>query len=111
DLSAPPMTHHDMDPPPWWHFSKKTHIYIDGFAQKGHRGLMQFMLVKENGPEKFRQWEKDYADVFAYISSIKPPQYPFAIDGALARRGEAAFNRVCADCHGTYGEKPHYPEK
>ncbi len=41
------MTHHDMDAPPWWHFHKKHHLYIDGFAEKGHKGLMQFMLVKE----------------------------------------------------------------
>ena len=38
------FVHHDMDAPPWWHFHKRPYIYIDGFAQKGHRGLMQFML-------------------------------------------------------------------
>jgi hypothetical protein len=59
---APKLVNHDMDPPPWWHFKKKHHIYIDGFAQKGHRGLMQFMLVRQNGPEKFRAWESDFKD-------------------------------------------------
>src|SRR5690606_18329914 len=54
DRGMPAMTHHDMDAPPWWHFRKKSHLYIDGFAEKGSRGLMQFMLVKQNGPEKFR---------------------------------------------------------
>jgi hypothetical protein len=29
----------------------------------------------------------------------------------LAERGRAAFNRVCADCHGTYGASGKYPEK
>ncbi|MEL6895185.1 MAG: hypothetical protein AAFP90_03705, partial [Planctomycetota bacterium] len=48
------LDHHDMDAPAWWHFHKRPYLYIDGFAQKGHRGLMQFMLVRENGPEKFR---------------------------------------------------------
>jgi hypothetical protein len=38
------LTHHDMDAPPWWHFSKRPEIYIDGFAKRGHRGLMQFTL-------------------------------------------------------------------
>jgi mono/diheme cytochrome c family protein len=86
-------------------------IYIDGFAEKGHRGLMQFMLVKTNGPEKFRSWELEFRDVFAYISSIEPPKYPYPIDAALADRGRLAFNRVCADCHGTYRPAGSYPEK
>ena len=99
----PKMTHHDMDAPPWWHFQRKEFIYADAFAAKGHRGLMQFMLVPQNGPEKFREWEDDFKDVFAYIESIEPPKYPHAIDQALAAKGRVAFNRVCADCHGTYG--------
>ena len=48
-----------MDAPPWWHFKKKNRLYIDGFAQKGHRALMPFALIRENGPEKFRKWELD----------------------------------------------------
>ncbi len=108
---VPAMTHHDMDAPPWWHFKRKKMLYIDGFAGKGHRGLMQFMLVRSNGPEKFRGWEEEFRDVYAYLSSIQPPKYPFAIDRELAEQGRAAFNRVCADCHGTYGKEGSYPEK
>jgi mono/diheme cytochrome c family protein len=100
-----------MDAPPWWHFNRKKMLYIDGFAAKGHRGLMQFMLVRSNGPEKFRGWEEEFRDVFAYISSIEPPKYPFPIDRELAAAGRTAFNRVCADCHGTYGKDSRYPEK
>ncbi|HEY2412619.1 MAG TPA: cytochrome c [Pirellulaceae bacterium] len=107
----PPMVHHDMDAPPWWHLKRKKMMYIDGFAAKSARGLMQFMLIPQNGPEKFREWEHDFEDVLAYIESIEPPKYPFAIDRALSERGRAAFNRVCADCHGTYGAGGAYPEK
>jgi mono/diheme cytochrome c family protein len=106
---VPRMTHHDMDAPPWWHFKRKQQLYIDGFAAKGHRGLMQFMLVKQNGPEKFREWETEFRDVYAYISSIEAPRYPYAVDQELADRGRVAFNRVCADCHGTYNS-PHSPD-
>jgi mono/diheme cytochrome c family protein len=105
------MTHHDMDAPPWWHFQRKKMLYIDGFAEKGHRGLMQFMLVRSNGPEKFRGWEEEFRDVYAYISSVQPPRYPYPIDRNLADQGQAAFNRVCADCHGTYGPGGSYPER
>ncbi len=104
------MTHHDMDAPPWWHFSRKTHIYADGFAEKGHKGLMQFMLVRQNGPERFREWASDFQDVYEFLSSVKPPRYPLAVDSMLKKKGEAIFVQNCASCHGTYGAKPSYPE-
>ena len=107
----PRMVHHDMDAPPWWHFKRKKQLYIDGFAAKGHRGLMQFMLVHQNGPEKFRGWENEFRDVYAYISSVEPPANPHLINSSLAERGRTAFNRVCAECHGTYGDAGSYPER
>ncbi len=113
-LPGPPQTrlvHHDMDAPPWWHFKKKSKIYVDGFVSKGHRPLMQFMLVKENSREKFDEWEADFRDVYAYLESIEPPKYPFEIDQPLAVKGEAVFNRHCADCHGIYGADASYPNR
>jgi len=108
----PPRTvHHDMEAPPWWHFHRKRQIYIDGFAQKGHRGLMQFALDRSNGPEKFRQWDEEFQDVKAYLESLRPPKYPHAIDAPLAAQGAVAFQRVCAECHGTYGPDGKYPER
>jgi hypothetical protein len=107
----PPMTHHDHDAPAWWLFHRKDRIYCDGFVPKGHRALMQFMLVKENGPEKFRQWENDFRDVYAWLESLRPPAYPCEIDKALAGAGEKIFVQHCADCHGTYGPNGKYPQK
>lgn len=111
DRMPPKMTHHDMDAPPWWHFRKKQMLYIDGFAEKGHRALSQFAMVRSNGPEKFRQWEAEFRDIFAYITSIEPPKYPYPIDRELAERGRIIFEKSCADCHGTYGPQGKYPEK
>lgn len=110
-LLPPAMLHHDMDAPPWWHFRKKQMLYIDGFAEKGHRALMQFALDPVNGPEKFREWEADFQDVFAYLESLEPPAYPFPVDRDLAERGRSAFERVCAECHGTYGAEETYPQR
>ena len=104
------MVHHDMDAPPWWHFHRKHHMYIDGFAEKGHRGLMQFMLVRQNGPEQFKSWEEDFRQVYEFISELRPPKYPLPIDNDKSQRGEQVFLNSCATCHGTYGEKSSYPE-
>ena len=112
-VSRPPtsFTHHDMDAPPWWHFHKRTHIYIDGFAEKGHRGLMQFMLVPENGPDFFRDHEDDFRHVYAYLTSLRPPKYTGVIDPRLAQQGKVLFEQTCAECHGTYGESSTYPNR
>lgn len=104
------MVHHDMDAPSWWQFSRKHHIYIDGFAEKGHRGLMQFMLVRENGPDQFKQWASDFKDVYAFISEIRPPKYPFDLKSDLQSKGQNLFHENCAECHGTYGVTSDYPE-
>lgn len=101
----PPLENHDMDAIPWWHFKHKTRLYVDNFAPKGHRGLMQFMLIRQNGPEKFRTWAKDFADVYAYINSVHPPEYPHAVDAELAGKGRVVFERHCSECHGRYGPR------
>ena len=112
-INAPPRAfdHHDMDAPPWWYFYKRPYLYIDGFAEKGHRGLMQFMLIPENGPGFFRQHEDDFRDVFAYLSSLRSPKYPGIIDDALAEQGRGVFENHCAECHGTYGDVWTYPNR
>ncbi len=107
----PPMTHHDHDAPAWWNFKKKSHLYCDGFAPKGHRPLMQFMLIPENGPKQFAELEDEFEEVYAWLESLEAPAYPFAVDKQLAGQGEVVFNNHCADCHGTYGAEETYPNK
>jgi mono/diheme cytochrome c family protein len=109
--ASPRMMHHDHDAPPWWHLKRKKYMYIDGFAPKNHRALMQFLMVKENDREKFLEWEPEYADILTYIESVEPPKYPGKIDRKLAEQGRGVFARSCASCHGTYGNEPHYPER
>ena len=112
-VPAPPkgFTHHDMDAPPWWYFYKRERLYIDGFAEKGHRGLMQFMLIPENGPDFFREHEQDFQDVYAYISSLRPPEYPHHVQTDLAEAGRELFSNHCSECHGTYGDSWTYPNR
>jgi hypothetical protein len=107
----PKMTHHDHDAPAWWLFRRKQRIYIDGFALKSHRALMQFTLVKQNGPQQFHEREDDFRDIYAYLESLEPPSYPYAIDRTLSKQGTEVFNQHCTSCHGTYGPGGKYPEK
>lgn len=107
----PRIVHHDMDAPAWWLYKRKDYLYVDAYAKRNHRSLMQFMLVRSNGPEKFREWDDDFKDIAAYLESLEPPKYPFPIDQALAERGRLAFENHCAECHGTYGAQAEYPNR
>lgn len=111
DRELPNLTHHDADAIPWWHYKRKTRIYVDGFAPKSARALMQFLLIPRNGPDRFAEWESDYRDIEAWITSLEAPKYPWAVDQDLAPRGETLFNKNCAECHGTYGKDGKWPEK
>lgn len=109
---APRFAHHDLDAPPFWHVARRQTLYTDGFTPKGHRPLMQFLLVPTNGAARLRGWEDDFRDILAYVESVRPARWPFAApDPALVARGRAVFERSCARCHGTYGDTPTYPER
>ena len=51
------------------------------------------------GLERLQKW----------IGALKPPAYPFAIDKALAARGETTWRQYCADCHAFGGAKVGQP--
>lgn len=104
NLARPKLTHHDHDAPPWWNVKRKKRLYADGFVARGHRALMQFLLIPQNGPDAFRSWEQDYADIEAWMETLQPPRYPFAIDRELASAGKGVFDHRCAECHGTYAD-------
>lgn len=107
----PQLTNHDHDAPAWWNFHRRKSLYSDGFAKKSHRAIMQFLLDPENGAAKFREWESDFKDIYAWLDSLTPPKYPFAVDGALAEKGHALFNDNCARCHGKAGRDEPFPNK
>jgi len=92
--------HHDLDAPPWWNVHKRPHFYVDGFAKKNARTLMQFMLVPQNGPEVLKRAEADYDDMLAYLENLRPPAYPGPIDAALAAKGKDVYMAHCSRCHG-----------
>jgi mono/diheme cytochrome c family protein/cytochrome c553 len=105
------LVHHDMDAPAWWHYGRRKTLYADGFAPKGHRILMQFLLVKENGPEKFHEWEDDFRAIESWIAALEPPKWTGPLDRGLADRGAAVFAEHCASCHGSYGSEASYPDR
>jgi hypothetical protein len=100
------------DVPAWWLFKKKATIYHLGVADsRSVRTMMPFLLIPGNGADYIKAREPDFADIRAYLLSIRPPKYPFPIDDSMAAKGKAVFERTCARCHGTYGPGGRYPSK
>lgn len=111
NYTIPEMKHHDLDAPPFWNVKKKSRLYYDGLVKKHHRPLIQFVLLPRNDEKVLASWENDYRDILAWIESLEPPRYPWAVNDTLAATGRTIFNQHCAKCHGTYGENETYPEK
>lgn len=104
----PRLEHHDVDAPPFWNVRKKESLYADGFAPKTARPLMQFILIPRVSPQQLTEWEPEFEEILAWIESLSPPKYPFAIDENLAQQGAAVFRENCSQCHGTYGNDARY---
>ncbi len=103
------LLHHNMNPPPWWNFKKKTRIYADAFAPKTPRQLMPFARSLTASDEQFEALEPNFVHIYQYIEELEAPKYPYPIDRQLALRGKQLFEQTCSDCHGTYGENGHFP--
>ncbi len=100
-----------MRTPPYWHARRKKTFYYDGFVEKTHRDIMQFSLSLATTGKMARGLEDDFKAVYAWINSVQPPKYSWAIDAKLADRGRVVFDAHCAGCHGKYGAKGSFPEK
>jgi mono/diheme cytochrome c family protein len=105
------LMHHDMNPPAWWNFKKKTRIYADAFAPKTPRQLMPFAMSPTFSDEKFRSFEPNFVHIYQYIEELESPKYPFSVDTALADRGKILFEKTCSECHGTYGPGGEFPNR
>ena len=101
------------DPPPWWRAHKKNALFYNGMARGDHRGSMAYATaVCVDDVERARQVDEWFVDIQAFISSLRAPRYPFAIDPTLAEQGHELFVESCAGCHGTYAaddEHETYP--
>ena len=63
-------------------------MYYDGRTDaRSVRSNMQFLLG-EKSLEELKELEPTFRDIQAYLKSLKPPKYPFAIDATRADRGQ-----------------------
>lgn len=101
----------EIDTPAWWLLGRKATMYYDGRTDAASvRTNMQFTMA-EKSLDELKALEPTFADIQAYLKSLRPPKYPFPVDLARADRGKLVFEKTCTKCHGTYGPGGEYPSE
>jgi endo-cleaving rubber dioxygenase len=123
---------HTQDTPPWWNMGSRPRKFFDaGVSNDSTRIIMaagpgEFdELVSADG-RKYRDRIEQYdQDLEAFFLSLRSPEWPEAIDTALAEQGAVLFhskdlwahsgnadaprplggNGSCASCHGAYSPR------
>lgn len=95
--------------PPWYLYRTKlagtAGYYFDGGHPKtGNFAAFTYLSAfYEPDGSNLRQALSAWTEGgHAYLASLQPPPYPFAIDDTLARAGKLIYQDQCASCHGTY---------
>ena len=111
-LALPPTQVVPVDVPPWWGMAKKNAMFYSAAGRGDHaRIMMAASLLCTDSVAEAQTIDAAFVDVRAWIETLKPPAWPFAIDQTLAAQGKAVFETSCAECHGTYGAGGVYPNE
>ena len=107
---TPPKYVLPLSIPPWWRMKKKHAMFYTTAGRGDHaRHMILGTVLCADSVAEVKEIDAYAPDIRAYISSLEPPLYPFAIDNNLADQGRTTFDAHCARCHGTYGDNWTYP--
>ena len=111
-LEPPPQRPLPVAVPPWWNLRKKHALFYSAQGRGDQaRHLMLAAATCTDTLAQAQALDAWFVDVRAYLATLAPPKYPYAIDQAQAARGETLFGSHCKGCHGTYGEDWRYPNR
>ena len=100
------------DVPPLWNLKKKNALYYNGMGRGDYRKLiMQACLLGIHDSTQARQIFNRFDDVLGWMKELEPPKYPGELNEELLVQGKTIFKDHCSKCHGTYGNRPYYPNK
>jgi mono/diheme cytochrome c family protein len=115
----------DQDPPAWWWLHNKArYLWFGGHSTDSSRGNMYFGSVNGLPGDQVVENEGIFESVHDWTLTVEAPNYPGAVDTALAEQGAILFheknlwadagnadipqpkgNGSCAGCHGAYSPR------
>jgi cytochrome c5 len=102
-MEPPPQIVVPLSVPPWWNMRyKNSMLYIGAGRGDLSRIMMAASVLCVDDVELAREIDTHMPDVYAYLRSLEPPEYPWEIDADAAERGRVVYDRGCGSCHGTY---------
>ena len=111
-LTIPNVAPVPVHVPPWWRMAKKHAMFYTAAGRGDHaRIMMAASLLCSDSVAEVTAIDQTFVDVRAWIESLQPPKWPFAIDQQLAAHGRTIFDATCARCHGTYELGGIYPNE
>ncbi len=100
------------DVPALWITKKRKAMAVNAMRQGDvlkHITTTSVLTLKDT--TEAREIYNHSKDVWAYIKSLKPPEYPHTINQPLAEKGKRIFLQTCSQCHGTYDKDGEYPNE
>ena len=110
------------DAMPLWHLqSREAHGYQWDRSMTSLREVVRSAAVIEGASMRWmdidtEMWGRREARqpsslrrVLEYLSDLKPPNYPFAVDSTLAAAGAMTYAATCAQCHDANGSRANSP--
>jgi mono/diheme cytochrome c family protein len=111
-LMPPPAIVVPVDVPPWWRMAKKNVMFYNASGRGDHaRIMMTASTLCTDSVDEAQAIDAYFADVEAFITSLKPPAWPWTVDSGLAAQGKVVFDANCAECHGSYGDGGVFPNE
>ena len=104
---GPDGTVGNSDPPPLWNMKARHALHWDGLNDSLHEIVVNSGIG--NGASGRTINMPNLARMQAWMTSLRPPSYPFPTDRVRAARGEVAYNAWCASCHAVGAPQTGYP--
>src|SRR5262249_46373915 len=109
-LSVSELTAPSDFPALWWQAPREgMHLHWDG----NNTSLQERNLSASLGAgvHTFTMHYPNLQRTRAWISTLKPPQYPFPVDQGKATQGAAVYAQYCTSCHGDHRFREGTPEQ
>ena len=109
-IEPPPNKPLPVSVPPWWRLKKKNALFYSTEGRGDHARIMMLgETLCTDSIEEARRIDRLAPDIRAFLTTLEAPEYPFSVNSDRAAKGRVLFEQNCSRCHGTYDDRPSYP--